>query len=182
MGTTYRYLEEPGDRSLVLEWMRAAEGDVEEVATPRGVLLHFKAFGPLVLADDGRIDALRSPLATILVPRVRRGILWTVGEIHFPATPLRRAYPRLHRLNRSLAQWLQQFECVFANGRSPCPEWQYHLEGAVRNRDSPIFALPGGLGALRSGRYFVADEDTEWQLDTLCRALKLRGIQCGAAD
>lgn len=182
MGTTYRYIEDPQAHSQLLDWVRSTAGDVEETATPRGILFHFTAYGPLVLADDGHIDALRSPIVTVFVPRVRRGILWSVGEVHILPTPLRRTYPRLHRLCRSFGQWLQQFECVFADGHCPHPEWAYHLEGSVRNHDAPIFALPSGLAALCSGRYFVADDDTEWQLDTLCRTLSLRGIQCGNGD
>jgi hypothetical protein len=182
MGTVYRYIEEPREPSKVLDWVRSGAIDVEEVPLPLGVLFCLREFGPLILADDGSVDVHRSPLVTVFVPRIRRGILWTVGEVHFLATPLRRLYPPLHRLNRALGNWLQHFECVFANGRCPKPEWEYHLEGFVRNDASPIFALPDGLQALNSGQYFVAKDDTELQLDKLCQALRLRGVQCKPED
>jgi hypothetical protein len=149
--TIHRYIEEQRDRSRVLDWIRGNEAQTEEVQLQRGVLVHFKECGPLIIGDDGSVDPGRSPVALILAPRVRRGILWTVGEVHFLTTPLRQSYPTLHRLSRALNKWLRQYECVFANGNCPCPEWEYQLEGSVRNWDAPIFALPSGLAALRSG-------------------------------
>ena len=56
------------------------------------------------------------------------------------------------------------------------------LEGSVRNYDPPVFALPSGLDALNSGRYFVDHRDNAYVLDKLCKALRLRGIQCEAGD
>lgn len=180
--TIHRYIEGPDEPDRVLDWLRSAEGRIEEIPLPRGATFHFKELGELVVADDESVDFHRSPLVTVFVPHVRRGILWTVGEVHFWATPLRQAYPSLHRLSRALGKWLQQFECVFANGRCRYPEWEYHLEGSVRNFDPPIFALPSGLEALNSGRYFVDHRDNDHVLDRLCKALRLRGVQCAAGD
>jgi hypothetical protein len=119
---------------------------------------------------------------TVVVPHVRRGVLWTVGEVHFWATPLRQVYPSLHRLSRALSTWLRQFPCVFARGRCQYPEWEYHLEGSVRSYDPPIFALPSGIQALNSGQYFVDHRETDGRLDNLCKALRLRGVECTASD
>ena len=183
MGTTHRYLEDPQGDSLVLGWLRRAATDLLEVPVPpHGVSLYFREFGSLVPADDGTLDSHRSPMVSLFVPRIRRGVLWTVGEVHFLATPLRKLYPGLHKLSRQLDAWMEQFECVLANGRCPCPEWDYQLEGSVKSHDPPIYALPSGLEALHSGRYFVARDDTEFMLEKLCRQLKLRGIQCGDDD
>lgn len=180
MGTTHRYLEDPQADSLVLGWLRTAAVDLLEVPVPpHGVSLYFRDFGPLVPAADGRLDPYRSPVVSVFVPRIRRGILWTVGEVHFLPTPLRKLYPGLHKLSRQLGTWMTRFECVFANGHCPRPEWDYQLEGSTKSYDPPIYAVPGGLEALNSGRYFVARDDTEFMLDRLCKQLRLRGIQCG---
>jgi hypothetical protein len=179
--TIHRYIEAPSESSQVLGWLREAGGDIEEVQWPQGaVSLHFKELGDLVVADDEQLDVRRSPLVTVFTPHVRRGILWTVGEVHFWATPLRQAYPHLHRLSRSVGKRLQQFECVFARGVCGQPEWEYHLEGSARNWDPPIFALPSGLEALSSGRYFIDHRDNDHVLDRLCKSLRLRGVQCEA--
>ena len=180
MGITHRYLEDPRGDSLVLGWLRAAALDLLEVPVPpHGVSLYFREFGPLVLADDGTLDSYRSPMVSVFVPRIRRGILWTVGEVHFLATPLRASYPGLYKLSRQLGAWMRQFERVLANGHCPRPEWAYHLEGYTKSYDFPIFALPSGLDALSSGRYFVARDDSEFMVNKLCKQLSLRGVQCG---
>ncbi|HEU0060062.1 MAG TPA: hypothetical protein VFR19_09320 [Hyphomicrobiaceae bacterium] len=180
--TIHRYLEAPDEPSPVLAWLRAASGQAEEIPLPHGLAFHFRQFGELVVADDNGVDVHRSPLVTVFVPQVRRGRLWTVGEVHLWATPLRQLFPDLHRLSRAFARWLQQFESVFAKGRTRYPEWEYHLEGSVRNSDPAIFALPSGLEALNSGRYFVDHRDSDCVLDRLCKTLKLRGIPCEATD
>lgn len=181
MGTTHRYLEDPQGDSLVLGWLRRAALDLLEVPVPPdGISLYFREFGPLVLSDDGSLNSHRSPMVSIFLPRIRRGILWTVGEVHFLATPLRKLYPGMEKLNRRFSAWIRQSEYVFAEGYCPLPEWGYHLEGSAQTNSSPIFALPSGLEALNSGRYFVARDDSEFQLDKLCKQLRLRGVQCGA--
>jgi hypothetical protein len=179
--TMHRYLEAPAEPSRVLDWLRSAEGRIDEVPLEGAVAFHFRDLGELAAVDGSGIDVRRSPLVTVFVPNVRRGILWTVGEVHFWATPLRQ-YPRLYRLSRALGRWLQQYECVFASGNCRYPEWEYHLEGSVRSYDPPVFALPGGLDALNSGRYFVDHRDNAYVLDKLCKVLRLRGVQCEASD
>ena len=180
--TIHRYIEAPNEPSLVLAWLRGAAVEAEEIPLPRGVAFHFRQFGELVVAGANSIDVHRSPLLTVFVPHVRRGVLWTVGEVHVWATPLRSLFPPLHRFSRAFASWLRQFECVFAKGEARYPEWNYHLQGSVRNSDPAIFALPSGLEALSSGRYFVDHRDTDRVLDQLCKALRLRGISCEATD
>src|SRR5262249_15027424 len=91
--TIHRYIEAPGEPSPVLAWLRVAAAEAEEITLPRGVAFHFRLLGEQVVADDNSVDVHRSPLVTVFVPQVRRGILWTVGEVHFWATPLRQLYP-----------------------------------------------------------------------------------------
>ena len=178
MGTTYRFIEAPIGMSEVLEWFRSLPAPPNEMPTERGCALHFPESGPLVYAAGGLIDAKASPVASVFVPRVRRGVLWTVGEVHFLATPLRERFPSLHRLSNAFSKWLSAHECIYSNKRASNP-FSYWLEGSVRNHDSDVFALESGLGALKDGRYFVADDDTEFRLDAVCSSLRLRGVACG---
>lgn len=178
MGSTYRFVSAPGETAEVLSWFRELNAPPREVVTDRSTVLLFEHQGPLRYADDGTVDGKLSPVATLFLPTVRRGTLWTVGELHFLATPLRKLYPGLHRIVLDFSKWLEAHECVFSNKRSVNP-YNYYLEGSVRNHDAPIFAFDSGLRALSSGRYFVGAADNEAVLDKLCKQLRLRGIDCG---
>ncbi|HZN24774.1 MAG TPA: hypothetical protein VFB75_11140 [Burkholderiales bacterium] len=178
MATTHRFICDPDAPSSVLEWFRALQDAPDEVEGKGVLWLHFRSLGPLAMADDGSVDFKRSPLAGLVLPRVRRKILWTVGEVRFLATPLRSTYPRLYALSSSLRKWLESFECVFCNRPGHRNEWDYYLEGSVRSWDAPVYALNGGLDALRRGQYFVSAEDNDFVLDGLCSSLRLRGVQC----
>ena len=178
MGTTYRYIADPSLPDPVAEWFSALDAAPEAIKAERGAWLYFRSMGPLTEAADGSIDTKRSPLISLFPPRVRRGILWTVGEVHFLPTPLRSTYPALHAISSALKRWLEKFECVYSNKPGHHNDWDYYLEGSVRNYDPPVYALAGGLEALRSGRYFVSDHDNAATLDKLCSMLRLRDVHC----
>lgn len=178
MGSTYRFISAPGETSEVLSWFRELKAPPREVVTDRSTVLLFEDVGPLRYAVDGRVDGKSSPVATLFLPSVRHGVLWTVGELHFLATPLRKLYPRLHRIASDFSRWLECHECVFSNKRSENP-YSYYLEGSVRNLDVPIYALDSGLSAISSERYFVGEADNAAVLDKLCKQLRLRGVDCG---
>jgi len=180
MGTTYRYLASPTEPSEVLAWFRSLPHAPTEVETDRSTVLYFRECGPLLYEPGGRIDSKASPVATIFHPRVRRGALWTVGEVHFLATPLRQRYPALHKASKALSNWLAGNRCVHSQEQAD-DQFTYYLEGSVRNYDSPVFALASGLSALEAQRYFVAEDDTESRLETICRHLRLRGVECSDA-
>lgn len=177
MGTTYRFICDPRAPNPVLEWFRVLKDAPEDIEVEGGLWLYFRLFGALAKTADGSIDVKRSPLVSLFLPTVRREILWTVGEVHFLPTPLRATFPKLHATSASLKKWLEPFDCVFSNRAGHRNEWNHYLEGSVRNWDSPIYALPGGLEALRRGQYFVAVEDTDFVLDRVSSTLRLRGTQ-----
>jgi len=180
MGTTYRFIEEPRDDSEVLAWFRALPTPPIEVSTAYGIALYFTDLGPLVNTADGKVDSHKSPVVSLFRPRVKRGILWTVGEVHFLATPLRQSFPRLYKVSSDFSRWLAAHECVYSNKRDN-NDYDYYLEGSVRNFAPPVFALDSGLRALRAGRYFVSDHDNDLVLEKLSRALRLRGVECAEA-
>jgi hypothetical protein len=178
MATAYRFISDPAQPSEVLTWFRNLPVPPSETITPRSIVLHFRELGPLTEAPDGSIDGKASPVVTFFSPRVRRGILWTVGEVHFLPTPLRKRYPVLHEISASFSKWLSTFPCVFSN-KTNDNEYNYYLEGSVKNFDPPVYAFESGLKALKAQRYFVSDEDTDARLNDLCKALRLRGVNCG---
>jgi hypothetical protein len=177
MGATYKFVHDPSELSPVLIWLRALDPAPREVQFDWGVALHFEVCGPIQYLADGTIDAEHSPIAALILPKVRRKVLWTVGELRILASPLRSQYPALHRVSSALSKWLGNFRQVFAL-RGGEHEFDYYLEGSVRNSSKEIFAFESGLEALSNGRYFVGHSDGEGLLDKICKQLRLRGIEC----
>ena len=181
MGTIYRFISHPEKPSEVLAWFRGLPEPPVERPADRSTVLYFKSAGPLVERTDGGIDASASPVATVFLPRVRRGVIWTVGEVHFLSTPLRPRFPKLHEVSATFSKWLSAQECVFLNTSTAANRFNYYLEGSVRNYDPPVFAFTTGLDAFADGQYFIGDDDNDHVLDKLCRTLRLRGIHCTEA-
>ena len=180
MGTTYRFIEGPTESSEALEWFRALPYPPHEHKTTHGVVLYFREMGSLVYDDKGEVDSSKCPVANLFLPQTKRGVLWTVGEVHFLATPLRQLFPELHKISRKFSSWLSARECIFASASASNP-YDYYLEGSVRNFDCPIYAFESGLAAIGRERYFVAERDNDSVLDRVCRALSLRGVECAEA-
>jgi hypothetical protein len=180
MGTTYRFVAAPSEPSEVLGWFRSLPSPPEEVPAKHGATLYFRESGPLNYGVDGRIDPKSSPVVTVFLPQIRRGSLWTVGEVHFLATPLRQQFPALYRVSSAFSKWLADLPCVYTNKRKE-NEFGYYLEGSVKNHDEPVYAFDSGLSALQSGRYFVGERDNDSVLNSLCKALRLRGVECAEA-
>ena len=177
MGITYRFIEEPKKTSKVLEWFRALPLPPAEHETAHGVVLYFRELGLLVNDEKGVVDSGKCPVVNLFLPQVKRGVLWTVGEVHFLATPLRKLFPELHKISSKFSHWLSEYECAFTSTSANNP-YDYYLEGSVRNFDCPILAFDSGLAAIRGGRYFAAERDNDFVLDKVCSALSLRGIEC----
>jgi hypothetical protein len=180
MGTTYRFIEEPKQLSEVLEWFRALPQPPFEHTTIHGLVLYFREMGPLVNDAKGMVDSSKCPVVNLFLPQPKRSVLWTVGEVHFLATPLRQMFPDLHKISSKFSRWLSAHECIFTKTNANNP-YDYYLEGSVRNFDRPIFAFDSGLKAVRGGRYFVAERDNDFVLDKVCSALSLRGVECAKA-
>jgi hypothetical protein len=170
MGTTYRFLATAEEASTILDWFRALpEKPVESVRDDSSVF-YFREFGSL---DS---DTKKSPLVNVFLPVRKRGVLTTIGEVHFLATPLS-AFPGLNKINKRFREWLGENPCIYSHRPDFVHEWDYFLEGSSRNWDFDIFALPAGMAALQRGSYFVASDDNENVLDLVCRSLELRGVE-----
>ncbi len=174
MGVTYRYLAVADDAELVADWFTAHREAPLLSPTSKGFSALFNTIGELQRRSDGAIDAMRCPIVNVFAPARKRGILWTAGEIHFLATPLRKQFPKLHAVARELRTWLGEFTIVHPDGA-----WDYYLEGSIRNFDAEVFAFPSAMERLRAGEtYFVTADDTDAVVQRVCQSLALRGLRC----
>jgi len=133
MGVTFRYLATESESDAVLSWFRRLSDAPLMIETPRGALLHFANLGPLV-GLPGPIDSAKSPVVTVFLPRRRRGVLLTAGEVDFLPSPLRKRFPALHKISQDFRRWLREFDCVFSPS-STSRDWDYYLEGRLKNFD-----------------------------------------------
>jgi hypothetical protein len=178
MGTTYRFIADPTEESQVLQWMRSLNPPPIESRTNGGVVLYFKHLGPLIYDSKGGVDASQSPTVSIVHPRIRRSKLWTVGEVHFLATSLRKTFPELQKVSTAFLKFLSSCECVYSNRRNENP-FEHYLRGSIMNFDSPVYAFESGMTAINNSQFFVADDDSDWTVELVCRSLSLLGIECG---
>ena len=139
-----------------------------------------RVLGQLHCKSDGSIDSERSPVVTVHVPQVRRGILWTVGEVRFCPVPISQ-FPELERLRRSFLRWFEKHPLISDDHPADEHRFNYYLEGTARNW-GPIRAFPSGLAALENGQYFISRLEGNDLLKKLCRTLALRGVICADQD
>ena len=165
-----RFIEDPSHPSTVLEWFQRQEFVPEESAFDWGVALVFRSIGSLQYGPDGSIH----------LPKVRRQILWTVGEVHFRPSPLSQ-FPKLATLRRSFLRWFEGCPIIYEQHPAGEHKFDYYLEGSAMNW-GPIRAFPSGMTAIKSERYFVSCRESDGALSTLCKKLRLRGVNCAASD
>jgi len=174
------YLAAPDLPCEALAWFEAQNITFKQHLFDWGIVLHFDGMGDLALSTDNLVVGEQSPVVTIRTPKIKRKILWTVGEVRFCFSPLAR-YPELQKLRRAFIRWFNQYPVVFDDHPSATNEFNYYLEGAAQNR-GPITAFPSGLTAIKAGRYFVFHSETDDRLETLRKTLALRGVVCGDID
>lgn len=175
-----RFVEAPEAPCSALKWFRDQDLAPNEQVFDWGVALYFSRLGHLHHNSDGSIDTERSPVVAVHVPRVRRRILWTDGEVRFCPLPLGR-FPELERLRRSFLQWFEKHPLIYDHHAAGEYEFDYYLEGSTRNW-GPIRAFPSGLAALKNGQYFISRLETNGSLEILRRTLALRGVICADQD
>ncbi len=176
MATTYHFLSAPAEHD-VLDWFRRQPETAEEHPNEDRILLFYRQFGPLALNPDGSPDPGMSPLVSIFLPKVRRSVLWTMGEVNF-LHKSKAGFPALDRLRKSFQRWLEDCPIVWQREKDGLDGYGYHLEGTIRNIADTIHALPHGLSAFEAGQYFVAGRDNDAVLDKVCKSLRLRGVDC----
>lgn len=176
MATTYYFLSAPTEQD-VLHWFRDQPEVAEEHPNDERVLLFYRQFGPLAQNNDGSADATMSPLTSVLFPKIRRGVIWTVGEVHF-LYKSKAGFSDLERLRRRFQKWLQSHPIIWDRRHDGREGYGYYLEGGIKNIADKVFALPSGNIAHEAGQYFVAEGTGDYVLDVLCKSLRLRGVNC----
>jgi len=177
VATTYYFIESPHGPTAVLDWLRRQDDVSQEFPKDGAMMLCFRGAGQLGRKANGEFDVSLSPLVTVVPPKVRRGALWSVGEVHFLAKNAASTFPLLDSIRRRFEKWLGSHPIVFDQG-DPQGDYAYYLEGSIRNIAPKVFALPSGLDAIKSEQYFIAHDDNDFVLDRVCQALRLRGIEC----
>jgi hypothetical protein len=176
MAATYYFLSAPSQVD-VLDWFRQQPETGEEHISDDRTLLFYRQFGPLAKNADGTADPTMSPLVSVYLPKVRRGVVWTVGEVHF-LHMAKAGFPALDRLRKSFQRWLEDYPIVWDRKQDHLEGYGYYSEGTVRNIAEKIYALPDGLSAFEAGQFFAAEGDNELVLERVCKSLRLRGINC----
>jgi hypothetical protein len=179
MATTFRFVASPEEGQMLLNWFAELPEPPHIHPRPDGAALFFRHLGPLVMTATNEVDVKRSPVVLLVLPQVRRRVLWTVAEVQFLAERMRSSLPGLQKVLTGFRQWARTFPLVFRQPRLPETSggaWDYYLEGGVRNVSDEVFALPDGMAALERGQYFVWQGDSEGRLDTVLRMLRLRGV------
>ncbi len=120
----------------------------------------------------------RSPVVTLFEPEQQRGVLWTVGEVHFLARRVRSRFPALARVQKQFGIWLAANPVVWDQRDDNGTNSGYYLEGRVKNVAEKVYALPSGQSAYDAGRYFVGHGESNAALDRICGNLRLRGVAC----
>lgn len=177
MGLSYFFADAPDAASQVMAWFRSLAEPPEETITENGVVLFFRQIGPLACDAQGNPDGEKSPVVNVMMPQVRRSILWTTGAVHFLTKPMS-SFPQLAKLHRDFKAWMTAHPLVYDPRRGAESPHSYYLVGSAANRGE-LYGLPSGTDALERGQYFVDPLDSETMLDEVCRTLRLRGLECG---
>jgi len=163
MASTFRFLATDDEAPFVVSWFADLPERPNLTSTGSAVAVRFQNEQT---SPSGRVN--------IFLPMTVRGVIRTAGEVHFLDSWS--ASPALAGVLRRFRKFLAQFERVHPVESSP---WNHFLEGSLRNFDAPIVALPAAFAALNEGtQYFVSDDESQSRIDTLCLALRLRGIDC----
>lgn len=177
MSVSYHFLASERDYQLVTSWFAALENEMTMKERPDGTWLYFREMAGKPLPDSEYINQETTPLVWISKPQKRSGILWTDAEVCFTATPLKSQFPELNKISMQFAKWLKQFDLIFAQKDNVTPEWSYYLEGGIQSVSEKLYALPDAMAALQNGRYFVHHRANEAVLETVVKALRLRGYE-----
>jgi len=173
MAERFSFLALEDDFKLIAAWFGKIPHEVDVNERPDRLIYYYRGLAKQTLTPD--VDQSKAPLVFVIKPQKRRRTLWTDGEVLFTPTPFRRQFPALYQTCQSFAEWLKSFDLVFGQKSGSPSDWNYYLEGGIRNSDAELFALPQAREALRHGQYFVHYRDNEIRLQTVSKALRLRG-------
>ncbi len=176
MANTFYFMASPTELD-VLDWFRSQADRPEEYPNVERTLLFYRQFGSLAQTPDGSPDQTMSPLISVYLPKVRRGVLWTIGEVHF-LSKSKANFPALKRIEKDFRRWLGRYPVVWSREKDGEEGYGYFIEGTVKNVAAQIIGLPAGKAAFDAGQYFVAEHDNDYVLDQVCQSLRLRGVNC----
>jgi hypothetical protein len=98
----------------------------------------------------------------VFLPARRRGVLTTIGEIHFLATPLS-AFPALNKVNKRFREWLKEYPGIYTHQSfAVLTEHDIaRLEVAMQN--TPAMGIGNGVASRSASRSFRVPSLTAWE-------------------
>ena len=117
-----------------------------------------------------------SPVVLFYPPHKIADRLWTIGRFMFPQVHLQKKYPLLNKIKKTIKEELQRGILLWNWEHPQEGEFNYYLEGSIKNHDYEIYGMPSSLPYLRKEGYFIEGEETNGLLDTLRKTLALRGV------
>ena len=173
--TRHCYLAVDEDQEQVAEWLNALQEERTVNDRADRTVYYFRGMANEPLPPIEQIDQEKTPLIFNIKPQRVRGTLWTDAEVEFTPVPLKAQFPRLYQIHLEFAKWIKSFDFVFSQKDNRFCEWNYYLEGGIRNFDAELYALPQAMKALRLGQYFVHHRKNVRGLEALAKTLRLRG-------
>lgn len=175
--STFWIVDAPASDSVADQFRNLVPAPVE---TPNGSgsSFYFKHFGPLEFGENGEVAAQLSPLVSVSSPGIVRNSVWTCAEIHFLNIGSAPIGKEIAPIKKQFKSWLSSQHVVFDRERTLKEDFSYYLCGSILNFADRVFATDAGIAALRNGQFIVDHASNDAVLDTLCKRMRLLGIDC----
>jgi hypothetical protein len=162
---------EPNETSSLVERVTASGHDVESANVGNSIRFWLRDLGPLgsTLED--------SPVVVVYPPRKLSDRLFTLGRFFFPQPELSRRFPAIARIRRKVESDLKGTTVLWTRGATEPGQFDYYLEGSIRNQLRMVYGMHSSIPYLRQEGYFVLGDESEPFMETLRRKLALRGVK-----
>ncbi len=161
---------EQGETEILLRHILNSGHDVVKADAPDGTRFWFRDMGPLGNLIEN------SPIVVFHRPRQLAAKLWSIGRFFFPQPNLSKRFPELDKIRKAISRDISAATLIWTWKEPENGDFNYYLEGSIRNRDYVLYGMSSCLAYLRSEGYFVGGDETEGVLDRLRRSLALRGV------
>ena len=162
---------EPNETSSLIERVTDSEHDVESANVGNSIRFWLRDLGPLGNTLEG------SPVVVFYPPRKLSDRLFTLGRFFFPQPELSKHFPAIARIRRKIEGDLKSTKVLWTRGASDSGQFDYYLEGSIRNQLRTVYGMQSSIPYLRQEGYFVLGDESEAFMETLRRRLALRGVK-----
>jgi len=159
------------ETNSLIERVTASEHDVESANVGNSIRFWLRDQGPLESALDD------SPVVVVYPPRMISDRLFTLGRFFFPQPQLSKRFPAIAKIRRKIESDLKCATVLWTLGATESGEFDYYLEGSIRNQLRMVYGMQSSIPYLRQEGYFVLGDESEPFMETLRRKLALRGVK-----